>query len=377
MQIFEKTCSLQAHAMTALETFKPGGREQFCFFDIETTGLSPRVSSLYLIGALWYNGASRTAHIKQWFADDYVSEKELLSSFSEFISEFTTVVHFNGSGFDIPYIEKKCGQLGLPSPFSSLHSLDIFREIRTLKTFFDVPNLKLVTVEKLVGFTRRDLLSGKDCIQVYSDFMQKKYFKDAEMELERNRLLLHNEEDLIGACLSSQLLSYRCPFSFERVREDDGAAQALFSFSGTFPLSLTRTTDAPPYTVHFAGSRIRLELTLQKGELLHFFKNYKDYYYLPAEDTAVHKSVGTYVDRQFREPAKASNCYIRKEGIFLPLPKGLVPERHLLFRADYKSKQHYLYWDETAKQDSFLMEQILNAVTSGEYTLHNRSDQVF
>lgn len=377
MQIFEKTCSLEAHALTALDTFVPDDREKFCFFDIETTGLSPNVSSLYLIGVLWCGGASETIHIRQWFADDYVSEKELLVSFSEFIAGFTTIVHFNGSGFDIPYIEKKCGQLGLPSPFLKLNSLDIFREIRALKTFFDVPNLKLFTVEKLVGFTRRNLLSGKDCIQVYSDFMQKKYFKDDEMELERNKLLLHNEEDLIGTCLSSQLLSYRCPFQLQHIQECHGAVQAFFSFSGTFPLSLTRTTDAPSYTVHFEDSRIRLDLPLQEGELFHFFKNYKDYYYLPAEDTAVHKSVGAYVDRQFREPAKASNCYIRKEGVFLPLPAGLVPERHILFRAAYKSKQHYLYWDKTAKQDSFLMEQILNTITSGEYTLHSRSDPAF
>lgn len=376
MQIFEKTCSLPATSLTVMNAFEPGGGEKFCFFDIETTGLSPNVSSLYLIGALWYNSSSETVHIKQWFADDYISEKELLASFSEFIAGFTTIVHFNGSGFDIPYIEKKCGQLGLSSPFLKLNTLDIFREIRTLKSFFDVPNLKLFTIEKLVGFTRRDNLSGKDCIQVYSDFMQRKYFKDAEMELKRNKLLLHNEEDLIGTYFSSQLLSYRCPFQFERIKECRSMVQAFFSFSGTFPLSLTRTTDAPSYTVHFEGSRIRLDIPLQEGEFFHFFKNYKDYYYLPAEDTAVHKSVGAYVDRQFREPAKASNCYIRKEGVFLPLPKGLVPERHLLFRADYKSKQHYLYWDETAKQDSFLMEQILNAVTSGEYTPHSRSDQV-
>lgn len=377
MQIFEKTCSLPANSLTVLNTFRPNAGNKFCFFDIETTGLSPDVSSLYLIGALWRGGVCDTVHIRQWFADDYVSEKELLASFSEFIAGFTTVVHFNGSGFDIPYIEKKCGQLGLPSPFSQPDSLDIFREIRALKTFFDVPDLKLVTVEKLAGFTRRDNLSGKDCISVYSDFMQKKFFKDNEMERKRDMLLRHNEEDLIGAYLSSQLLSYRCPFDLGHIEEHGGTVRIFSSFPGAFPLSLTGTTDAPPYTIHFEDSRVRLELPLHEGGLFHFFKNYKDYYYLPAEDTAIHKSVGIYVDRRFREPAKASNCYIRKEGVFLPLPKGLIPERHILFRAGCKSKQHYLYWDETAKQDSFLMEQILNTVTSGEYTLHSRSDPAF
>ena len=39
-------------------------------------------------------------------------------------------------------------------------------------------------------------------------------------------------------------------------------------------------------------------------ELKFFFDNYRDYYYLPAEDMAVHKSVASYVDKNYREPAK-------------------------------------------------------------------------
>lgn len=42
-----------------------------------------------------------------------------------------------------------------------------------------------------------------------------------------------------------------------------------------------------------------------------YYPNYKDYYYLPAEDIAVHKSVGTYVDRRCRRQADALNCFTR------------------------------------------------------------------
>lgn len=382
MQIFENTFMLQTHAQTALKSFRPDSGEHFCFFDIETTGLSPNVSSLYLIGVLWYDASSETAHTKQWFADDYISEKDILTAFSDFLSDFTTVIHYNGSGFDIPYIEKKCNALGLPSPFLNIQSLDIFREIRTLKALFDVPNLKLSTVEKLVGFMREDHLSGKDCIQVYSDFMQKKHFRDNQMEQERQKLLLHNREDIVGTYLSAQLLAYRCHYTLQRIEESDHTVHAIFSFSGTFPLSLegkatdcgkhaTPATDkeqsVPSYTVHFTGSHIQLDIPLLKKELFHFFKNYKEYFYLPAEDTAVHKSVGIYVDKSFREPAKASNCYIKKEGFFLPLPTGLTCEQNILFRISYKSRQHYLLWDEKTKQDSSLMEQILNIVMSSSH----------
>ena len=40
----------------------------------------------------------------------------------------------------------------------------------------------------------------------------------------------------------------------------------------------------------------------------HFFPNCKDYYYLIYEDTAVHKSVGEYVDRQARKKATRETC---------------------------------------------------------------------
>lgn len=361
MQIMETTLSLSFHSLAALRTFVSEEGERFCFFDIETTGLSAHVSSLYLIGALWHDETDGSFHTKQWFADDYVSEKELITSFTHFLSDFTTLVHYNGSGFDIPYIEKKCISLELPSPFETIKSLDIFREIRSLKPMFDVPNLKLPTVEKLCGFLRTDHLTGKDCIQVYSSFMQKKYFRDAEMETEREKLLLHNKEDIIGTYLSAQILAYKCPGSFERLEPSDSTVLVSFSSPVSFPFPVEREIplDALTVTVRFEEKQIQLCLPLMQGTLYHYFSDYKNYYYLPAEDTAIHKSVGAYVDASFREPAKASNCHTKKNGIFLPLPDGVCEEDRILFRSAYRSKQNYLLWDEQAKQDSSLMEEIL------------------
>lgn len=50
-------------------------KEDFLFFDIETTGFSPKTSALYLIGVLYYQ--KDNWYLKQWFANDYNSEKEL------------------------------------------------------------------------------------------------------------------------------------------------------------------------------------------------------------------------------------------------------------------------------------------------------------
>ena len=62
----------------------------------------------------------------------------------------------------------------------------------------------------------------------------------------------------------------------------------------------------------------KLSVKLFEGELKYFFENYKDYYYLPEEDVAIHKDVAASVDKAYRKKATASTCYAKKESIFLP-----------------------------------------------------------
>nr|MBP3599387.1 ribonuclease H-like domain-containing protein [Eubacterium sp.] len=361
MQIFNNTISLSTDCFAILNAYAGVSKEQICIFDIETTGFSPKVSSLYLIGALWYNANEKTFYTRQWFADDYISEKEIIENFTEFLSTFTTLVHYNGGGFDIPYIEKKCKDLHIPSPFLQIESLDIFKEIRRLKPLFDVPNLKLLTAEKLVGFLRKDLLSGKDCIETYSQFMQKKFFKDNSKDVEREKLLLHNQEDLIGTWHCSRLLSYHCIGKFHSINESDTNCQISFTAPLVFPFPLKWEVSSS-FTLRLEDQWIHLEIQLHTGELCHFFKNYKDYYYLPEEDTAIHKSVGAYVEKEFRQQAKACNCYIRQNAIFLPVPEGYPHDEKRFFRMDYKNKQNYVIWDANTKQDSSFFEEILSII---------------
>ena len=53
---------------------------------------------------------------------------------------------------------------------------------------------------------------------------------------------------------------------------------------------------------------------------------------------AIHKSVATFVDKEYREKAKACNCYNRKEGLFLP-QKDLVMQP--FFLKTHKDKVSY------------------------------------
>ena len=85
-------------------------------------------------------------------------------------------------------------------------------------------------------------------------------------------------------------------------------------------------------------------------------KRPKNYYYLPSEDRAVHKSVGTYVEKDHRCKASPENCYYPMYSVFLPLPrpgKGYgftveVPDDSTLplYRRSYEDKDLFLNFDD-------------------------------
>ena len=57
-----------------------------------------------------------------------------------------------------------------------------------------------------------------------------------------------------------------------------------------------------------------------EGTLKHYYPDYKNYYYLPAEDYAVYKSIGEAVDPEARRKATKETAYTKKAGTFVPAP---------------------------------------------------------
>ena len=79
MVVISKTFSIpqfyDSHAIAPLK--------DLVFLDIETTGLTPATSSIYLIGAVYHQ--QMEWHIRQWFSDSLNSEQEILEDFFSFI----------------------------------------------------------------------------------------------------------------------------------------------------------------------------------------------------------------------------------------------------------------------------------------------------
>ena len=324
METYTATLKIDSDSLTQIKWLLPS--ENACFFDIETTGLSPSVSNVYLIGAAEI--VDGKAALTQWFADDYTSEAALLEAFSEYLSRFDTVVHYNGTTFDVPYLTKKYVYHGIVDPFLKLESLDLYREVNSFcrkhKTDKDAPNvfgtenLKLTSVEKLTGFDRGQDFSGKECIDIYSTYMQEKFaHNDENMASLRGSLLSHNHDDLVGTMMSCLMLTYT---SYSPNKPTITLTEDTAIFNDLLPEGLYYPFTINYENVRMSGSEVTIRVPLYKGTLYHFFPDYKNYYYLPDEDEAIHKSVGGYVDKAHRQQATAQNCYIKKTGTFVPVP---------------------------------------------------------
>ncbi|MDO4621678.1 MAG: ribonuclease H-like domain-containing protein [Eubacteriales bacterium] len=323
-------------------------------FDIETTGLSRRRSHLYLLGAV-----SRSAdgwQMTQWFLDRPTEEKELLESFSSYINSFpkgTALVHFNGDTFDVPYLRFKYTFYGLEDPLADFESLDLYRKIRPMQKILGLSSMRQKDLEIYLDADREDEMSGGELIDVYQRFIQT---RDDEL---LSLLFLHNHDDLEGMIRILPLLGLsglaEGKFTITELLLTD--AHLLITLQPQFPLPTAlrlqepaqlpdlqlirdvkdpnrQENEAVPSAEHACSSPLQLLVPVFTGCCKHFFADYKNYYYLPMEDQAIHKDVAVYVDPEYREKAKAATCYQKRNGSFLPQP---VIRYEPVFYIEYKT----------------------------------------
>lgn len=347
----------------------------------------------------------------QWFADTPGSEPELLAAFFTYLKERRCqeggpiLLHFNGDTFDIPFLLKRCRHHGLPYDFSGIRSVDIYQKIRPYKTLLGLESLKQKAVERFLKLDRTDQYSGGQLVEVYHRYLQTGDLKLYDL------LLLHNEEDLKGMPLICPVLSYpdmltgdfslqsqqvirqdaahippapvtgSTPASGDGPAPDDGDGPApdsgapapddgspapgngkdassrspavpvlelVFKSPCTVPVPFRSPGRLPGSQIRGEGDQLLCLIPLYEGELRYFYPDYKDYYYLPVEDMAVHKSVGAYVAKEARVKATAKTCYTRTSGLFLPQPS---PIWQPVFQKAYKDAVGYVLYTRSLFQD--------------------------
>lgn len=353
MKIIEKT--LELPLQPECESLFAGQRP--LFLDIETTGLSAERSRLYLVGSL-HPLDGESWKFTQWLAESPFDERELLRQVCAYVRPYSPLVHFNGNHFDLPYLQKRCEENGLEGEFLQKPSRDLYRDLKPCQKLFSLPNARQKSFEQFLGLPREDTYDGGRLIPVYHE-----YVRTGSNQLER-LLLLHNEEDVIGMAQLLPLYAYAALLRGDEpllaaapspIAEPD-APQLLLSFPlrRTYPVRLSLSLPEGWYGV-LNGQTLRLALPSVCGELRRYLPNHRDYYYLPLEDTVVHKSVGQYVDRAYRQSATRENCFLKKDGLFFRLPEKTADA----FFADAQKKTPFGEWTKDILGDADFWESYL------------------
>ncbi|MCM1100710.1 MAG: ribonuclease H-like domain-containing protein [Clostridium sp.] len=350
MRIYRETLD---HFKIAYPLEKQAPPESTLFLDIETTGFAVRSSCLYMIGCAYYRDGRW--HTIQWLAENYEQEGDILQAFLEFAAMYRYLVHFNGNNFDLPFLMQKCEQLEIPHCLDAFEGIDLYRRISPCKALLKLPNCKQKTLEQFLGIDREDVFSGGELIGIYHDYVK------SPNEFAEKSLLLHNSDDLKGMLDILPMLAYSDLFgSMEPIRARKVQANSYRDLQGnsrrellitvTLPTPLPRAVSAAAEGCYFRGEgkEAVIKVPIFDGELKYFYANYKDYYYLPSEDIALHKSVAGFVDKEHRIQASAANCYTRKISGYLPQWDGTFEP---YFKQDYRSSALFFELTDEIKRD--------------------------
>ncbi|MCR4814589.1 MAG: ribonuclease H-like domain-containing protein [Lachnospiraceae bacterium] len=315
--------------------------DKILFLDIETTGFTAKSSNLYMIGCAYHENDEW--HTIQWLAENYDEEVMVLNAFIEFCLNYSFIIHFNGNRFDLPYITQKCEMYGIPFQFDDFKGVDLYKRIKPYKNFLKLENCKQTTIETFLGVKRDDQYTGGELINFYHD-----YACSHDEENER-LLLLHNKEDLIGMLdlLSVMGISdlFNLPIRVMKVQANyyndynNKKRQELvlnLRFLSEIPVPISYSANG----CYFTGNGVNgvLKVPLYEEEMKYYYSNYRDYYYLPEEDMAIHKSVAASVDPDHRRQATAATCYTRKVSSYLPQWEPLFTP---FFKRSYRDRDYF------------------------------------
>ncbi len=334
--------------------------DRFCdiskalFIDIETTGLKKETTSLYLIGCGYYRDNGFMT--KLFFADSESEESLIIQLFQEHMSHYTHLFHFNGSKFDIPYLEYKARSYGIYDLFDSFEQIDVYSMCKPLRYLLFPSSMRQKAIEDFLGIKREDKYGGGELIEVYKRYESDN--NDDDLKL----LITHNREDVLGMHLIMPILFYLdfrdAPVKYEDYRinryrdyNGDECEEVIFRYktSLVFPRSFIAKTETMYVKVSAQTGDISIRLPLYTGTMKIFFDNYRDYCYLPDEDTALLRSIAQTLPKDRYVKATKEKCYQNVTGSFLKQPSGIFTP---VLRTSYKDKKKYFKFPESFKKEA-------------------------
>lgn len=334
MQSFEFTDEYYDTDFTLISNKK----SEILYFDLETTGLSAGRSDLYIIGISYADSEKMKTILL--FNDDGCSEAEMLQELNTYLENKKYLVTYNGDTFDIPYITAKYMEHEMEaSDLKKLISVDIYKKLRPYKKHMHLDSMKQSDMEKLMGIRRSSFISGGDLIRQY-----KEYLISGSKSLLDN-LITHNHDDLTGLVRLTGLLSvynlFHGMYGIKSAELKDNKLKINIC-KIRLPVRINYATDL--MTINALGDNACITVPVFSCRLKYFFKDYKNYYYLPKEDMAVHKTIAEYVDREYKKKATKETAYITKDSLFIR--KGEMPAEYVYKESASSDKCYIELTDE-------------------------------
>ena len=301
------------------------------------------------VGRLLDDGWHQTILIAQNRRD----ETALLQRLRQMCSGADTLYFFGYHSFFKRFINERWENIiGSTSDYfdPELTIIDLQYRLKKIRRLLPLESLSRHSIENCIGYKREAPHTGREIAEIYTEYQQS---GSVNVPAE---LLLHLQEELLSYVSISLLVTYPMffdgKFDLDRQHPFDIIDDRLNIYAlaaRAFPFPLTHTDDYR--TIELDQTKIRVTVPLYFGKLRFFYPGSpSDYYYLPEEDRAVHKSLGMFVDKKHRMKATRATCYTTREGLFLkcPAPSGFSG----LFYTDYNTSPAYIACDPGNWQDS-------------------------
>lgn len=242
--------------------------------DIKTSGRYWRTSSILEIHLVFTMGSA----VREWILIQEKEEDEydMLLRLTDRISEekFVSFITFNGNAFDLPHLRHKYAAYGLADPFDGKTFRDLFLEYKEYQKLLAIPSRRL-----------SDYAGYLNCPEDLSDAAKTLVL----LSLDSLTSLFDGNWSLIKA-----------------VREDD---YLYYTLSVTKPFIRRISLQDQIYHIILDQNTARLSAKITDGRLRRYYTDYKNYYYLPMEGYAIHKSMASFVEKSHKEKAVRTNCF--------------------------------------------------------------------
>lgn len=167
--------------------------ENSVVLDIETTGLSRKYNSIFLIGVCTIK---KDTEVKLFFAEDLEEEYKVLKSIEPYLNK--NIITFNGNTFDIPFIKEKFDFYNMNFP--DVRGFDLYKYVKNYKHILNLKNYKQKSIEEYVGIQRDEFISGGEVVKAYENYLTNKDYENFK------DVIIHNKDDIVGLTNSLKIV---------------------------------------------------------------------------------------------------------------------------------------------------------------------------